>query len=248
MKKTKRLLALLMAVLLCLSLCGCDRLDELRKMQGFWQEDGSILWNGHVYKRLPTVLDNINLDSNHEDISVTKKDVPVLLSVIVGDGFSVGRGGILLDGYMPDTDAIAHYCRADKYEQVCGMATDDFAIATYGYEYYDFETGTYKDYVLTKEQKDRLAKIYSTAKKREQTYEENGEYEVSIYGYSADDLFCRYLFGIVKNEKGVLTLQDDEYIYTVSKVDYPFCEEVMKTYMDSLYGEGLLETKTAVVY
>lgn len=238
MKRTKRLLALLLAVLLCLSLCGCDRLDEMRRHQGFWQEDGTILLNGQIYKPLPSVSDNFNWDPNHEDVFITESDVPVLLSLLEGNPFSVSWGKIMLDGYDPKTDAPIQYCRADKYELVCGMLANDFAVETYGYEYYDSKTQTYKDYNLTEAQKTGIAKIYATAKKREQTFEENGEYDVSIYGYSADNLFCRLLFNLVQDEKGKFTLQDDAYIYDVPKADYPLCKEIMKIYMDSLDGEG----------
>lgn len=248
MKKTKRLLALLVAVLLCLSLCGCDRLDEMRKAHGFWQKDGSILLNGHVYKKLPSVSDYFNWDTNREDIFVTDVDVPVLLSMMAGEPFSVSKGEIMLDGYDRDTDAQVQYCRADKYDMVCTMLTGDFEVVTYGYYYYEPKTETYKEYVLTASQKEGLAKVYATAKKREQTFEENGEYDVSISGYSSDNLFCRLLFNLVQDEKGKFTLQDDEYIYDVPKAAYPLCQEILKVYMESLDGEGPVSIDTVALY
>ena len=48
MKTRKRWIALLAALMMCLSLCGCQELDDMRATHAFWQEDGSILWNGNV--------------------------------------------------------------------------------------------------------------------------------------------------------------------------------------------------------
>lgn len=238
MKRTKHVFALLTAVLLCLCLCGCNRLDEMRMNQGFWQKDGTILFNGQTYKKLPAVSDYFNWDTNRTDVFITDADVPVLLSEIMGDGFSVSHGGVLLEGFNSYVDETTQYCRADKYEMVCSMLDGNFEIVTYGYEYYLVDADKLEGYTLTEIQKAGLARIYDTAEKRTQTFEENGEYDVSIYGYSEDKLFCRLLFSLIKDEKGKFTLQNDEHICDVPKADYPLCEEIMKPYIDNLGGEG----------
>jgi hypothetical protein len=59
MKNSKRWIALLLALLLCASLCGCTELETMRANHAVWQEDGSILWDGVVYRELANVPDEL---------------------------------------------------------------------------------------------------------------------------------------------------------------------------------------------
>ena len=80
MKQVKRIVALLLCVALCLPLCSCKELDDMRARQAFLQEDGTLLMNGHVYKELPAFNRELMLDEDGNWISVILPSVPVLLS------------------------------------------------------------------------------------------------------------------------------------------------------------------------
>ena len=91
MKKMKRWIALLVALLMCLSLCGCQALDDMRATHAVYQEDGSILWNDVVYRKLENVdqIDVLDVSYDYAWIYVTESDVPVLLINWFGEEFDV---------------------------------------------------------------------------------------------------------------------------------------------------------------
>jgi hypothetical protein len=82
MKKSKRWIALLLALLLCTSLCGCRELEDMRATHAVWQEDGTILWDGVVYRELQNVPEEYQHYVNGT-IFVTETDVPVLQQLAI---------------------------------------------------------------------------------------------------------------------------------------------------------------------
>lgn len=82
MKRALRIFLLTLTVIaLCLSLCSCTYLDELKEMRTLWDENGiNLVCNGEVYKPLPSYV-TINTDNlDYEGmIYLVKEDVPLLL-------------------------------------------------------------------------------------------------------------------------------------------------------------------------
>lgn len=111
MKKTIRIAALFLALLmLALPLVGCDRIDEMRANQGFWNDDGSISFNGKTYKLLsPSKYLYTDL---YRNLEITEKNVPVLLSERYGKNFSISYDEVFI------AHGSEYYCRADKYDYV----------------------------------------------------------------------------------------------------------------------------------
>jgi hypothetical protein len=48
------LIVLTLALTLTL-LASCDLIDDLESHRGFWNEDGSVSYNGKIYRQLPYV-------------------------------------------------------------------------------------------------------------------------------------------------------------------------------------------------
>lgn len=165
----KRGAALLVILLLVLGLCGCDALDAMRAAQTQYGEDGSILYKGVAYMRLPE-SDYLAPEYDvweAQDIYVTDPEVPVLLSQAI----YIERLAVSLDGnFLISISDQAVYCRAELYESVCDQILNGFEVAAmrYSYDAYDEERGVYQlaYYTLTREQ---MAAVYQVLETVEPT-------------------------------------------------------------------------------
>lgn len=83
MKKTaviKRVLCASFAVMLCVMLCSCDKLDELRAKHAVWTDNKlqALTYNGTEY--VYASYTDLTLAKPDSTVNITNKDVPVLLS------------------------------------------------------------------------------------------------------------------------------------------------------------------------
>lgn len=115
MKKLIKFAAVsLAAAMMVLSFCSCKQLDEAKKSQAFWsgKKGEAIVYGGEKYVKLPKCE---ILSAQGKDITVTDKDVPVLLSNMYGDRFIYdSKHGIM----SPKGDGDIFYVSADKYDEV----------------------------------------------------------------------------------------------------------------------------------
>ena len=152
-KNYKRGLAMLSVLIMLFSLCGCSALDEMRKGQAFYDENGNILWNGATYKALPYCA-YLYCDRDYSsDIYLTETDVPVLLSSTFAlEYLYPSTDGLLLSSVYTDS----YYCREDKFDALCARLQEPFVpdIVCYSYDLYNEETGEFETryYTLTQEQ------------------------------------------------------------------------------------------------
>ena len=155
-KKGKRWIAALLMVLLCLSLCGCQKLEDMRAKHAVWQEDGSILWDGNMYRPLTAFSEKTGLILEDGVIRVTEADVPVLLSDEFGEYCRVSRSGALLitRGHAGET----LYCREDLYEFMAEHLKEP-ELTTYFYTYFNPDTNVYDYYYLSEQQGDTIDKL-----------------------------------------------------------------------------------------
>lgn len=205
MKNIKRLLAMVLAIAVCLSLSGCNALDELRACQGYWQLDGSIRWGEHSYKKLPACEELCPYFSYEYDapvLHVTADDVPVLLSTFVGESFDISEDELFLEGYeeaYTDAEELGYvlYCREDKYEEFVTRIQKGFTPELYFYTYsvFDEETYEYEDkyYDLTAEQVEAVQYVYSNVipKTLEDGFYFHSDLSICLTTASADRLFQR---------------------------------------------------------
>lgn len=228
MKKTKKLLILAIVCVLLLSFTGCGYLDNLRSTQAHYQADGTLVWNGEVYKALP---DNPYLWPQidyYTNVYATAEDVPVLLSrtfFLCPSNVSVDRNFLIAD---------VTYCRESLYEELSARLNAPFLPDTVCYTYsdIDFETGAVYDryHILTQDQWDTLEHILETA-----TPVENNEYwwtknywAVTLNLSSSDML-------LQKNYLDVCIAEDGYYlhVYGVDALIYQVPDEHAST-MDAI--------------
>lgn len=229
MKKSTRVFAVLLIVLLCLSLTGCKALDELRQKQGYWQEDGTILWNDVVYKRLETGNTVLNIDETEDvSVNVTKPDVPVLLSDMFGDILWAHTDGMFLVDWGDDSI----YCRQDSYDAVAARIALGFTLDTLCYDYYFYDPNTDEEYnytyTLTDAQKKELLELYETAVPvvMEEGMYLSYDYTASLYGCSEDGLLKKDMFYIMQTGEQYY-MEDADNTYSVPKEHNPLFAEIM---------------------
>ena len=213
MKNRKRVLAMVLTLLFCLSLCSCSKLDEMQEMHAVWRKDGTILWNGAVYRPLPRRYFDLNGNRFTKSIYVTDADVPVLLSASYGEHFYGSADGVFIYGYKASEEYSSYtreYCRADKYEEVKATLDGMEWLDGLCYDYYDQAENTHKTYYLTVEQQQALYKImeygYSTS-----VWSSDNVYNVDLYYHDPYDIYRQSAWTLVSTGDAFYIMEGPPY-------------------------------------
>jgi len=203
MKRIKIISAVLLIAVVCLSLCSCAQLDDLRDRQGFFNQDG-IIYKDKLYKSVD-FAENLNFDYLHQtDIKVTDSDVPVLASVIIGFDYSINDDETVISGGY-DSE---WYVREDMYSVYEQGIKNGVEYTEIGFEYFDFDLGEQVEYTLNEQECELLESILKTEPINEEfeVYE-----ELYLYTQSADGLFRRDLYySVMHSDNGYyVRLYDD---------------------------------------
>lgn len=232
-KHIKIFLAAILIFSFCVSLCGCKTLDELKKAQAFFSEDGNIIYNNNNYIKTATRSDIENFSYiTDKDLNVTTPDVPVLLSGFSSDyGYRIGYNNkIIISG----DDNI--YCREDYLEQfkkiIAENKTDNYFASTYTSNslYYDEDGNSVK--VFKDSEKEKIKKVLSSEKikysEKIKNYIINGEYtEMGVC--SKDYLLASTDYLLLKYKTGY-------YIFPYNNTFYQVWDDgVSKKELDTLY-------------
>ncbi|MBQ3284114.1 MAG: hypothetical protein IJH40_00595 [Ruminococcus sp.] len=174
MKKSFRTIALLLAVILIsVSLCSCEWLEEKKANRAVYSDDKSeITYQDNVYKLiLANKIDFVSDYSNGwTNPYVTTKDVPLLLTDEYGDPISVLRDGTVIrafadiDGFSDDfwitdkggeyyaTTTHLYYVRSDKYDEIKETVEkaelDHYYFEYWSYGDYDYDDAEYSTNML----------------------------------------------------------------------------------------------------
>lgn len=178
MKKCKRWIAVVLVSVMCLSLCGCQNLEDMRAAHAFWQEDGSILWNGNVYRLMSSSSEKMNILFDNTDIWVTEKDVPVLLSETFGQSCRNSNNGAALVMYGHEGAML--YCREDMYDFMTEQL-QDAELNTYYYTCWDWENYEEQYYYLSEVQGNTIDRLLANS-----VFEDMDE---DFYDFSWEDDF-----------------------------------------------------------
>lgn len=214
MKRITRIfLAILVLITMCLCLCGCDELDTLRSEQAFWEQEGNydtIIYKGVKYKRfeLEDYYDTMYNSDEHKTIMVTDPDVPVLLSLSMGDAFTISDDGNFIhvdtfsynyyNYYLEDepsfsSNIILNYCKEDIYEQVIKEVENGINFTGYGttLEKYNAYTGefTYDYYYFTENETKAINNVLENV---EPEYVDAMDSLWSLDKISDSKYFCEY--------------------------------------------------------
>lgn len=158
MKKSVRIVSILILVcVLCMTLSGCQMLEDARAAHGFWIEEGqSFRLGDSEYIRLPAseTLDLLYVEHDDEvlDIYVTAEDVPVLLSSVYGLAFTPSSDGRLCVPASEYEDRWSEmptgiFCRSEYYQTLVQQLEKGFEPVGYCcvYSEWDDELYTYKE-------------------------------------------------------------------------------------------------------
>ena len=208
MKKAKRIVALLLAAVLCLSLAGCRELEEAKANHAFWNADGSIQWNQFTYRQLPACDELVPQMGDLPTVYVTDAGVPVLLREMYGQWMDRSEDGVFL---LLKSGEV--FCRGDKYDSIAARIEKGFTPTCYMYEYYgyDAKADDYIDhqYILTAAQQKAVDTIFDTVEpiKLPEGAEMYNEYFMNVYACSEDLLFRRDAFEIQMMGEGYCLLE-----------------------------------------
>lgn len=194
MKNTvKRLASVLLIILICLSLCSCAELDEMKEQQAFFlnEDHTEILWNDVVYKCIP-LNDNILGDFQMAGY-MTNSDVPVLLSGMFGYSFTVVEPYGIIHGVKD-----MYYCKADEYDYYMTL------LANYNKDKYAYRTDeligehSYRSYlnIVDTETVKAIEEILAFHKVEDFNLQTNWMY--SIYTCEDTGTFYDYCFEVVE--------------------------------------------------
>ena len=184
MKRTIRILSLLVVLVMCFSFCGCGALDELRQSQASITPEGTIrLVDGTEYKMLPECEELTPRFDNADMVYVAEEELPLLLTIFSDVAFYKSDDGIFLESQ--DEETYAYYCRTDVYDTMLERINSGFIAETYGYWYYDYEQENDVFYTLTPTQADVLLKVCKTQASEQLPVGASFDYE-----YMADIVMC----------------------------------------------------------
>ena len=202
MKKHIKIVALCLSVLsFCAFFAGCSYIDELRADHAILSDDRqSIIYNNTLYKRLPDIAEEESFYWNSfvNNINVTAKDVPVLLS-----------------------DAICHYANYEKERDIITVSFDDgldssdifsaVAVTTIGFDARYCNAKDYDKYMeaINENQLDKIGFQYDVSSK-EGTYT-----KIEVGG---ENLSKEVLGHIENNEK--MTEETYNKVYKNGYIDY----------------------------
>lgn len=199
---SKILVILALVATMCLCLCGCDELDEMKAQHATWTNENnrdSITYNDDQYKLIPSNLTH-NLKTSPTGIKldpvyVTEPDVPVLLSQDECTALCTNKDKTLIFGNDDDIDqTFMLYCRSDIYDEVLEKIESGIKYDGYGFSYQilDEEDGGFTEdfYTFDSYQNDVINEIESTCKKNhfDKLYEP-GVYVTTLTRISDNKLF-----------------------------------------------------------
>lgn len=241
MKRVKQVLCVLLAVGLCLGLCGCNALDEAKANHALWQADGSIRMNGHTYRLLPACEELApDFPWHYEDIyHLTEEDVPVLAASFVGEAIDKSVDGVFLHVFVEDRDTYdsVYYCREDRYEDIVRRIEAGFTTDKIVYFYDKVDPQTYESetvaYTLTADQRRAVEEALDEepVPMDEEFYPDN---YVPLMESSQDLLFNRELAHVALLDGEYYLLDPDwAWAYPIPDSLQSTYGDIMKTYIDA---------------
>ncbi len=231
MKKMKRILALTVLLALCLSLCGCNALDNLRQSRATMPREGLLRFqDGTEYKRLPECEELYPDYGDGESIYIVEDDLPLLLTSW-GTYASKSEDGRFIRTYADSEAGI--YCRSDLYESLVARIEQGFTPEVYCYSYYDPRAGEYGEnvlYELTPAQKEAVDRVYATQNPEKLPAVARLEYEdrADLFMYSSDHLFRQDTVDICTMKGEYYLLTNDNSLYTVPEELHPIFADIME--------------------
>lgn len=246
MKKAKRILCLIAVLAMCLSLCACVDLDEMRASRATMTAEGNIkLADGTEYKLLPECEELSPSFQEFHEVYIVEDDLPLLLTFFGEIYLDKSDDGLFLQTYTEEDSYLryVYYCRTDIYDSVADRIENGFEPDCCRYWYYDHEAEMQVLYTLTQQQWDAVEQILATQEPTELPAEATMEwdYYANLMLCSADGLFKKYTVDVCVYEgKYRLETYNDEtcYIYKVPAELNATFEGILAKSVESELGWG----------
>ena len=227
MKKMKRAICLIAVFVLCVSLCGCGVLDDIRATRAVYTDEGNIQLKGAEYKLLPQCKE-LTPDFNvYTELYVVPSDVPLLLTSMMGEYLDISDDGMFLSNYTGAEELL--YCRADVYDSVYHRIINGYDLSVCAYWDYDYYTGEDIPVVLTQQQLDAIRQVLET--QEPQTLPSSAslgwDYGAFLYMCSSDLLFRKPMVDICVAD-GIYYVLDETNGETIY---YPVPAELIATFV-----------------
>lgn len=229
MKRMKRILCLIALFAMCLSLCGCSVLDDLRAMRATMTPDGTIkLYDGTEYKPLPECEELSPKFTQYQEVYIVEEDIPLLLTTTrYNDYLDKSDDGKLLVAYT--NGSALYYCRTDVYDSVLERIQNGPTPEQCYYWSFDYETQEHVCYTLTQAQWDAVQQVCTTQKPQRLTDNlMESVYWVDLFLCTEDRMFEWNAPAICINDGKYYVLDyDSEYAYLVPEELTAVFEEIM---------------------
>ena len=179
----KRRILILLAIILTLSLCSCDYLDELKATQFTWTDNGYttlVSRDGKEYKALPIGIDISGTYMSSVMVgSLTAPDVPLLLGDLFGSiAYIYEESGIIR---LSSSEYDQYFCLADRYDAVKNFLDSDSG--DYGQFFFSYETREYELKKLTDHEKAIIDNVLANGVAKSEKYDTESDIAIltSIY-------------------------------------------------------------------
>lgn len=231
MKRTKRIVALTLALLLCLPLCSCKELDDMRAVHTLRQGDGTILWDGTIFvpydDYLLSELENVGYKIDHSFLNrmvLTDANVPVLLSdSMFGQTIFSNADKTILYSYPQDKI----YLRSEEYERLVAYIwaeIEAYRSKRMGTQYklWVYVSQVDKHCFIPLSESQKYAVDYALSKvkpewSKSMTYADS----VTIRGYNEDGDWITTIASLLKQPDGhfclVVNGHDGDWIYAIQE-------------------------------
>ncbi|MEE0839993.1 MAG: hypothetical protein U0L72_05510 [Acutalibacteraceae bacterium] len=209
MKKfIKRISFLILALCICLLLCSCKELDEMKANRAVFTDETytEILFDSNTYKLIYNWPEEVNI-SYYDSTMVSEKEVPVLLSTYFGKlSFFDAEKRVLCVDYDK------YYCREDVYNSVINIDFNN--LNTVCYSVYNEESGYEKSEKLS----ENIAQAITLVLDSQPIDEQYVDTEKSIFLYKTDEslLIQKEYVAVEKAKDGNIylgVLKEYEYEY-----------------------------------
>ncbi len=232
MKNFKKITTAVLLVVICLSLCSCRALDDLRDRHAFYDENG-IIYKNVLYIKVDEAYD-LNFFYK-KDVFVTDTDVPVLLSGMFGYRCQFNTDETILCGYDVKTSSGVYYIREDKYPAYMSSIKNGINYTELGFGYYDYYIGQKVDYILSYSEKQLVLAALATEPYNEEYVVDD---QIDLFIQSDNGLFKKDLqYSIIKSAGCYYIAEYDENGSCIKThcVDYD-AKGIFETFFDFYNG------------
>ncbi len=246
MKKFWRVLAVLTALtLLCIATTGCNAIDTMRAHHILRDNDNSLTLNGTRYVELQTIENFCPLVIEQDYAYITKPDVPVLLSEMLGTEVMVINGGRFI-AYGNDS----YYCAAKEHDEIIRRLNEGFTPTGYAftYEHFDAKKAEYETRIvkLTEPQSKAIDSLVTSGNDVDDAVFE-ADITVELYACNDTDYMSDYIGDLIKRgDQYAIIITDHsggdygEYrsrIYYVPDEQKPLFQQILQAAIDSREAE-----------